>query len=148
MSGKVLPFRIKDWIDIIKGSLGLMHDNHFIPYCSLIIGLPGENSEDILKTIDLIDDLKDIRYILLPSGFTPLGIYTDLDAQKTNINNLDPLRKELVNKCLYHNKRWINNIAKIILDKDIIYRLFSKIWYTQANLKVRMKKSIVFDKLL
>ena len=135
MSGKVLPFKIEEWEEIIKGSLVLMHDNNFIPYCSLIIGLPGEKEEDVIKTLNLVDDLKDLRFILLPSGFTPLGTYSDLDFEKSSIETLDPLRQELVKKCNTHNARWIYDMAKIILDKDIKYRFLSKIWYIQAYLK-------------
>jgi radical SAM superfamily enzyme YgiQ (UPF0313 family) len=135
MSGKVLPFKITEWKKIIRESLSLMHDNNFIPYCSLIIGLPGENYDDVTQTLDLIDDLKDMRSILLPSGFTPLGAYTDDDVKKSRVENLDPLRKELVIKCANHNGRWVNNIAKIILDDDMRYRLLSKIWYAQSYLK-------------
>jgi len=135
MSGKVLPFKIEEWEEIIKGSLVLMHDNNFIPYCSLIIGLPGEKEEDVIKTLNLVDDLKDLRFILLPSGFTPLGTYSDLDFEKSSIETLDPLRQELVKKCNTHNARWIYDIAKIILDKNVEYRFLSKIWYTQAYLK-------------
>ena len=135
MSGKIFPFKIKNWEKIIKESLELMHDNNFIPYCSLIIGLPGENSEDVIKTLNLIDDLKTLRFILLPSGFTPLGMYTDLDAKKSSFDSLDPLRRELVHKCAVHNARWIYSMAKIILDKDLLYRLLSMIWYTQAYFK-------------
>ena len=135
MSGKVLPFNIDDWEDIIKESLGLMHDNNFIPYCSLIIGLPDEKSDDVIKTLNLVDDLKNLRFILLPSGFTPLGTYTALDVKKSSIDTLDPLRKELVIKCNAHNSRWIHNMAKIILEKDLLYHLLSKTWSAQANLK-------------
>ncbi len=135
MSGKVLPFNMKDWSTIIKESLTLMHDNNFIPYCSLVINLPGENSDDVIKTLNLIDDLKNVRFILLPSGFTPLGKYTDLDAKKSKIESLDVLRKELVTKCIVHNARWIPSMAKIILDKDLMYRLLSKTWYTLSYVK-------------
>jgi radical SAM superfamily enzyme YgiQ (UPF0313 family) len=135
MSGKALPFKITEWKDIIKESLGLMHDNNFIPYCSLIVGLPGEKHDDVIQTLNLIDDLKDIRFILLPSGFTPLGEYTDANANKLSVENLDSLRKELVTKCANHNGRWVCNIAKIVLDKDLKYRLLSKIWYAQSYLK-------------
>jgi radical SAM superfamily enzyme YgiQ (UPF0313 family) len=135
MSGKIFPFKIKNWEKIIKESLELMHDNNFIPYCSLIIGLPGENSEDVIKTLNLIDDLKTLRFILLPSGFTPLGMYTDLDAKKSSFNSLDPLNKELVVKCAVHNSRWVYSLAKMILDKDLLYRFLSGIWYAQTYLK-------------
>ena len=62
-----------------------------------------------------------------------------MDAKKSNIDSLDNLRQELVNKCLLHNARWTYNIAKIVLDKDIRYRLLSKLWYTQSYLKAWMK---------
>lgn len=139
MSGKVLPFSIDDWENIIKESLGLMHDSNFISYCSLIIGLPNEKSDDVNETLNLVDDLKSFRLIFLPSGFTPLGIYKELNAKKTNIRSLDSLRQELVNKCIAHNAKWTYNIAKIILDKEIRYRLLSKLWYTHSYLKGKMK---------
>jgi radical SAM superfamily enzyme YgiQ (UPF0313 family) len=135
MSGKVLPFKINDWQDIIKQSLGLMHDNNFIPYCSLIIGLPGENSDDVNKTLNLIDDLKDLRFILLPSHFTPLGVFTNLESKDSGINSLDSLRKELVQKCNTHNSRWVTNMAKIIFNNDFKYRLLTSMWYFQTYLK-------------
>jgi len=139
MSGKVLPFKISDWNDVINESLGLMHDNKFIPYCSLIIGLPNENKDDVNKTLELIEDLKQFRLIFLPSFFTPLGVYSDMDTNKPDISNLDPLRQELVIKCINHNARWTNNIAKIILKKDLIYRFLSRFWYTQAQIKGLIK---------
>jgi len=135
MSGKVLPFKIESWENIIKESLTLMHEHNFIPYCSLITNLPGENADDVIKTLNLIDDLKDVRFILLPSDFTPLGTYTDLDAEKSKIESLDNLRKELVTKCIVHNARWIPSMAKIILDKNTIYRLLSKTWYTMSYVR-------------
>jgi radical SAM superfamily enzyme YgiQ (UPF0313 family) len=135
MTGKVLPFKIDNWKNIIKESLDTLQDYNFIPYCSLIIDLPNENSDDVIETLELIDDLKDNQVIFLPSYFTPLGIYTDLDAKKPDISDLDSLRKELVYKCINHNARWINSIAKIILEKDLMYRMLSRIWYTQSKIK-------------
>jgi len=138
MSGKVLPFKPNDWETIIKESLGLMHDHNFIPYCSLIIGLPGEKSDDVIKTLDLIDDLKSIRYILLPSAFTPLGIYTDFDSNKPSISSLDPLNKELVLKCAGHNSKWIYSMGKTILEGELMSRLLSKVWYSQSLVKSKV----------
>ena len=135
MSGKALPFKISDWAEVITESLGLLHDYHFIPYCSLIIGLPGETDHDVVETLNLIDDIKGLRCILLPSGFTPLGIFTDLDAKKYSIDSLNPLRKELIKKCIIHNTYWTNQIRKIILQGHFPLRLLSKLWYTQAHLK-------------
>lgn len=135
MSGKVLPFKPDDWQNIIMDSLSLMHDNNFIPYCSLIIGLPGEKDDDIIKTLELIDDLKHFRFILLPSAFTPLGRYINFDSNKPSISSLDSLNRELVVKCETHNSKWINSMGKTILNKEVSYRLLSKLWYAQSFIK-------------
>jgi radical SAM superfamily enzyme YgiQ (UPF0313 family) len=135
MSGKALPFKVDKWASLITESLGLLHDHHFIPYCSLIIGLPGETDNDVIETLNLIDDLKGLRFILLPSGFTPLGTFTDLDVKKCNIDSLSPLRKELIKKCVVHNTYWANNIGKIILHEDFGFRMLSKLWFAQSHLK-------------
>ncbi|VVB62262.1 tRNA-2-methylthio-N(6)-dimethylallyladenosine synthase [uncultured archaeon] len=135
MSGKALPFKMSQWTSLITESLSLLHDHHFIPYCSLIIGLPGETDNDVVETLNLIDDLKDLRFILLPSGFTPLGTYTDLDEKKYDIDSLTPLRKELIKKCVVHNTYWTKKIGKIILQEDFGFRMLSKLWYTQSHFK-------------
>ena len=51
------------------------------------------------------------------------------------------LRKELVNKCAIHNARWVYSMAKIILDKDLLYRLLSRIWYAQVYFKDKTSSS-------
>jgi radical SAM superfamily enzyme YgiQ (UPF0313 family) len=135
MSGKALPFKMSQWKNLVTESLGLLHDHQFIPYCSLIIGLPGETDHDIIETMNLIDDLKGLRFILLPSGFTPLGSYVDLDAKKYDRESLDPLRNELIKKCVIHNTYWAKKIGTIILQKDFGFRMLSTLWYTLSHLK-------------
>jgi radical SAM superfamily enzyme YgiQ (UPF0313 family) len=135
MSGKALPFKMSQWTSLIKEGLGLLHDHQFIPYCSLIIGLPGETDDDIVETLNLINDLKGLRFILMPSGFTPLGTYADLDVKKYDSESLDPLRKELIKKCVVHNTYWAKKIGKIILQDDFGFRMLSNFWYTLSHLK-------------
>ncbi len=135
MSGKSLPFKMSQWTNLIKESLSLLHDHQFIPYCSLIIGLPGETDNDIVETLNLIDDLKGLRFILLPSGFTPLGTYADLDVKKYDSESLDSLRRELIKKCVVHNTYWAKKIGKIILKDDFSFRMLSNFWYTLSHLK-------------
>lgn len=130
MSGKALPFSVDDWQVIVHESLGRLHDEGFIPFCSLIVGLPGETDEDVRETLTLVDDIKDIRCILLPSGFTPLGTLSDNAVQQYRISALDPLRRELVETCLFHNTTWVPSIGKIILNKQPFYRFLASIWYT------------------
>ena len=58
MPAKAHPFKAEDWHDVVVDGMGLMHDNKLVPACTLIVGLPDEREEDVIKTMDLVDDLK------------------------------------------------------------------------------------------
>jgi radical SAM superfamily enzyme YgiQ (UPF0313 family) len=110
MSGKMKPFEKENWPEIIHNSLGILHDNSFIPYLSLICGLPGENEDDILKTLELIDDLKDYRCLLLPGNFTPLGAYENNKGLSHDINEINELNRQILKKSINHDLYWINDL--------------------------------------
>jgi radical SAM superfamily enzyme YgiQ (UPF0313 family) len=38
--------------------MGLMHDYMMVPACTLFVGLPDEKEEDVIKTLELTDDLQ------------------------------------------------------------------------------------------
>ena len=146
MSGKIRPFKKERWTEIIHNSLGILHDHSFIPYCSFIYGLPGEREEDILKTLDLVDDLKGYRSIFLPGNFTPLGKYRNMKGYNKGITDLDEPYKELLRKCIVHNIKWINDIRyKLFHDSryKMLLHMVTKVWMRQY--KRRAKKYGLFD---
>ena len=73
MPGKVAPFKASQWPELVVQAAGLMNDNHVYPACTFIVGLPQETEDDVLKTIELFDDLWDFKAILVPMFFVPLG---------------------------------------------------------------------------
>lgn len=140
MSGKIKPFEKEKWTETIHNSLGILHDNSFIPYCSLILGLPGEHEEDILHTLDLLDDLKEYRCLFLPGNFAPLGKFADKKGFSAKLNTIDDLHKQIIGKCIVHNTYWVNDI-RYKLFQDSKYKPFlhmiTKVWMKQYERKAR-----------
>jgi len=66
MPAKAHPFKAEEWTQVVQTGMGLMHDNKLVPACTLIVGLPEEKEEDIIKTMELVDDLKHVRSFIVP----------------------------------------------------------------------------------
>ena len=109
MRGKVLPFKPEEWYDVLIQAAGIMNDNNLVPACTLITGLPGETDEDVIKTIELIDDLKWFKSLIVPLFFVPMGQLRNLDWFK--LEDLTELQKELMIKCLRHDIYWTRKFA-------------------------------------
>jgi radical SAM superfamily enzyme YgiQ (UPF0313 family) len=50
-----------------------MHDNKLCPAATLIVGLPEETEADIIKTMELVDDVSDCRILIVTLFFVPFG---------------------------------------------------------------------------
>ena len=118
--------------------MGLMHDNKLIPACTLIVGVPEETEEDLIKTIELMDDLKDIRSLIVPLFFVPMGRLKDEEWFKET--NMTELHKELLIKCAEHDFYWVEKLIDLSFAgkwyAGIIrqfYRLFAKIAKQKAK---------------
>lgn len=111
MPAKAQPFKAEDWPEVVRTGMGLMHDNMLIPAGTLILGTPEETEQDIIKTIELVDDLKDARSLIVPLFFVPMGRLKDekwfKDTQMTK------LHKDLLIKCLEHDLRWVNTLIDL-----------------------------------
>jgi radical SAM superfamily enzyme YgiQ (UPF0313 family) len=108
MPAKAHPFKAIEWHDVVVNGMGLMHDNKLVPACTLIVGLPEEKEEDVAKTMDLIDDLKDMRSLIVPLFFVPLGKLTSEDWFTDT--KLSKSHKNLLIQCAEHDFRWVDNL--------------------------------------
>lgn len=144
MPAKAKPFHPFEWNEIVNKSLGLMVDNNMIPVCSLIVGNPEETSNDLILTINLIEDLKQYKTLLFPVNFTPLGNFMSKDYQSRKIEDLDALQKELVQKCIAHNLHWFDNFISTILNgkkSKPVYKFLFKLWIKQFVINAKLDKS-------
>ena len=111
MPAKAHPFKAEDWPEVVHAGMGLMHDNKLVPACTLIVGLPEEKEEDILKTMELVDDLKRIRSLIVPLFFVPLGRLKSEDwFRNTEMNDL---HKQLMFQCVEHDFYWVDSLIQM-----------------------------------
>jgi len=129
MPAKAHPFKPEDWPEVVHTSMGLMHDNKLIPACTLIVGAPEEKEEDILKTIELMDDLKNFRSLIVPLFFVPMGKLKDEEWFKET--EMTELHKKLLIKCLEHDFYWIDSLVDLSFSGkwyasilQLLYRVF------------------------
>ncbi len=108
MPAKAHPFSADNWHDVVVEGMGLAHDNMLVPACTLIVGLPEEKEEDITKTMDLVDDLKGMRSLIVPLFFVPLGHLKSEDW--FNNAKLNERHKELLIQCAEHDFYWVDNL--------------------------------------
>lgn len=105
MPAKAHPFKPEEWPTVVKNAAGLMGDNNIVPACTLIVGLPQETENDVLKTIELLDDLKGFKSLIVPLFFIPLGRLKDKDWFEAE--QMSGLHRELLYKCLNHDLKWL-----------------------------------------
>jgi radical SAM superfamily enzyme YgiQ (UPF0313 family) len=138
MPAKTYPFKPEEWPEVVRTSMGLMHDNQLVPACTLIVGVPEETEDDLIKTIELMDDLRDIRSLIVPLFFVPMGRLKDKDwFRETRITKL---HKELLIKCLEHGFYWAENLIDLSFAEKWyagimrpFYRLFVRIAMQKAR---------------
>jgi radical SAM superfamily enzyme YgiQ (UPF0313 family) len=108
MPAKAHPFKAEDWHDVVCNGMGLMHDSKLVPACTLILGLPEEQESDIIKTMELVDDLKEMRSLIVPLFFVPLGKLKSEDWFTDT--KLSELHKQLLIQCAEHDFYWVDNL--------------------------------------
>ncbi len=138
MPAKAHPFLAENWHDVVVNGMGLMHDNKLVPACTLIVGLPDETEDDVIKTMDLVDDLKDMRSLIVPLFFVPLGKLQSADwFEETKLSSL---HKQLLVSCAEHDFRWVDNLLDWSFSGkwySLIMKEFYKGFSAIAKYKVR-----------
>jgi radical SAM superfamily enzyme YgiQ (UPF0313 family) len=137
MPSKALPFKPEDWPEVVKTAAGIMTDSSLVPACTLIMGLPQETEEDVIKSIELIEDLKGFKSLIVPLFFVPMGQLRDEDWFTTE--QMNDLQRELLVKCLKHDVYWAKIIMRSYFDTwygplaSSIYRFF--VWLVERKAK-------------
>jgi len=140
MPAKAKPFKAEEWPEIVVQGAGIMKDNNMIPACTLITGLPQETDDDVMKTMDLMDELKDFPSLIVPLFFVPMGKLKEKEWFKKE--QLTETQKELLITCLRHDVRWVKRISERYFSRSIshqfikpLYYLFIKLVEWQGNKK-------------
>jgi len=113
MPGKAKPFDVKEWPSLVREAFKLLDENRWVPCATLISGLPGEEADDVIKTIELVEDLKDYKSLIVPLFFVPIGTFK---KEKFFLaRDLFPEHWQLLAKCIEHDLRWVY----ILIDENL-----------------------------
>jgi len=117
MKGKALPYSVDNWPELVVDAIGKLNDHDWWPLCTIMTGQPDETEEDVLATIDLIDDLRahNAKMFYTPVLFIPLQEAVLSGCNRTNLSNLTELQWEVISKCWRNNiDFWAPGMQKIV----------------------------------
>jgi hypothetical protein len=103
MHGKPLPSPAAKWPEIVVQAFGLLDDLNWINASTIINGLPGETEEDVLATIELVEDLDRTSSLIVPMNFVSMHGPVIGNAETFTIAKMRPVHWQLIGTCLEHN---------------------------------------------
>lgn len=103
MAGKPLPFKPKEWREIVTQAFGILNDNEWYPLATLIVGLPEETEADVMETLGLIDDLRKYKAFLVPLLFVPVEDYILRGERGIDLRLLSDWQWEFLTSCWEYN---------------------------------------------
>jgi radical SAM superfamily enzyme YgiQ (UPF0313 family) len=117
MKGKALPYSVDNWPELVVEAIGHLNDHDWYPLCTIMTGQPDETDEDVIATLNLIDDLRNhnAKMFYTPVLFIPLKDAILGNCRRKNLNNLTELQWEVL------ARSWKNNIDFWTPDMRKIY---------------------------
>ncbi|MHA1409138.1 MAG: B12-binding domain-containing radical SAM protein [Candidatus Odinarchaeia archaeon] len=156
MRGKVLPFKPEEWRDVVIEACQILSDVYWYPCITLITGLPDENDDDIMKTLELLDELKTAKAWFFPLFFIPIGTSALSNEEFFKAYLMNDARWELVTKSWKLSaafaSKYINKVtsgANSSLLKIFLNKLFSRLSDEVTKLinEIENKPQLMFNKL-
>ncbi|OYT46944.1 MAG: radical SAM protein [Desulfurococcales archaeon ex4484_42] len=111
MPSKAAPFKADEYPEIVEEAFKIMHENNIIPAATFILGFPEEKPDDVVKTVELLERLKNYRSVIVPMFFVPMGA---LKASKDSVTKVKVTREhvEAMKTALNHTLYWADDIMK------------------------------------
>ncbi len=110
MPGKPKPFKCSEWPEVVEEAFAMMHDNNIVPASTLVVGLPGEEDIDVLKTTELVEKLKPYKSLIVPMFFVPMG--PSKLGREEWFRRLRESHIDLLIACLKHDVYWAKRLIK------------------------------------
>jgi radical SAM superfamily enzyme YgiQ (UPF0313 family) len=123
MPGKATPYKIEQWHDIVVEAAAIMHEIRLIPAITIIVGLPDEQPEDVVETIELIERLRPHRSLIVPLFYVPMSHVKSEKAGWLDKVNLYPEHVDLLKVMARHSIYWAKDIVNKFYFKGPQYAL-------------------------
>ncbi|MCX8173813.1 MAG: B12-binding domain-containing radical SAM protein [Thermoplasmata archaeon] len=144
MRGKMLPYKPEQWQEVVVQAIKIMNDNRMYPLGTLITGLPDEKPEDTIKTLELLDKLKDMKIFYVPLLFTSEEDCILHREKHADLSDLNELQWEFIARCWEHNvKCWVEPNKKPFMLLGSIFAYF--LYYRWVHGKKALKPILKFS---
>jgi radical SAM superfamily enzyme YgiQ (UPF0313 family) len=127
MAGKMLPFKPEQWKEIVSQAFGILNDNDWYPLATLIIGLPDEKEEDVIETLELMDDLRNYNAFYVPLLFVPLENCLLMNKRGAELDSLSRVRWDFITRCWEYDVRiWRSTFLEERIRNPLFYKLVNQ----------------------
>jgi len=157
MPAKSAPYPAEKWPEVVEEAFAIMHDHRIIPAATFILNFPGETPSDVMKTVELIEQLRPFRSLIVPMLFVPMGALKGsreiiakvritrehIEAYKVAVRHTvywarDIMEKFYLNKPMYLPLKklldyYVSRVQKKV--DEIVEELGSKFTYKELALK-------------
>jgi radical SAM superfamily enzyme YgiQ (UPF0313 family) len=103
MKGKAYPYKANQWRDVILKGMEILNRHNWYPFCTFIIGLPGETPDDTKQSLDLLYELRDAKGMFVPTWFVPLEDSRMKGKQSARLIEMTDLQWEFFFTCWKYN---------------------------------------------
>jgi radical SAM superfamily enzyme YgiQ (UPF0313 family) len=131
MKGKAYPYKGHQWRDVVLKGMEILNRHNWFPFCTFIIGLPGETDDDVKESLNLLYDLRDAKGTFVPTFFVPLEDTRMQKKASAKMIDMTELQWEFFFTCWKYNVEfWKGNRkslnAKFSLGAPIYYGKLGK----------------------
>jgi radical SAM superfamily enzyme YgiQ (UPF0313 family) len=103
MKGKAYPYKAQQWRDVVVKGMEILNRHNWFPFCTFIIGLPGETDEDTKQSLDMLYDLRDMKGTIVPTFFVPLEDTRMASKKSAKLIEMTDLQWEFFFTCWKYN---------------------------------------------
>ena len=103
MKGKAYPYKAHQWRDVVLKGMEILNRHNWYPFCTFIIGLPGEKDEDTKQSLDFLADLRDAKGMFVPTWFVPLEDTRMAEKSSAKLIEMTDLQWEFFFTCWKYN---------------------------------------------
>ena len=105
--GKCAPFNVEDWEEMVRQAAEKMTRCGFFSVFSLVLGLPGEQAEDVKRTLKQVEYLCTQRAVIFPIFHEPISPQARQAGQAFGIANMSLDHLALYTTCYEQNFRLV-----------------------------------------
>jgi hypothetical protein len=103
MKGKAYPYKAGQWRDVVLKGMETLNKHNWFPFCTFIIGLPGETDADTKESLNLLYDLRDAKGTFVPTFFVPLENTRMQQKDSAKLIEMTDLQWEFFYTCWKYN---------------------------------------------